>query len=137
MVALLLAAAVAQLSFSDLFEAAGPLRPSRRAEDLSGKRVRIEGFMARMEIPPSGAFWLCKAPLELDEGGGGSGDLPVESILVVLTPPQEGPVAPIRGPLRVEGRFETGRKVSPDGTVSLFRIVLDPSRQSRTHKEKR
>jgi hypothetical protein len=73
----------------------------------------------------------------LDEGGGGTGDLPVESILVVLTPLQEGPVAPIRGRLRVEGRFETGRKVSPDGTVSLFRIVLDPSRQSRTHKEKR
>jgi hypothetical protein len=76
-------------------------------------------------------------PLELDEAGGGSADLPVESILVVLTPPKEGPVAPIRGPLRVEGRFETGRKVSSGGTVSHFRIVLDPSRQRRTHKEKR
>lgn len=139
--AIALATAVTQLSFADLFEPRGPLRPSQRAEQLSGKRVRVDGFMARMEIPPSGSFWLCRTALELDEAGGGTGDLPVESILVVLTPQGPGPVEPIRGPLRVEGTFEVGRQVAADGTVSLFRIVLDRSRRKLPHsspqKEKR
>ena len=128
MVAVLLAAAVTPLSFSALFAPGAPLRPSPRVEELSGKRVRIEGFMARMEVPPRGAFWLCKAPLELDEAGGGTADLPVESILVVLTPRRDEPVPALRGRLRVLGRLETGRAVAADGTVSFFRIVLDAHR---------
>src|SRR5262249_48109725 len=124
MLAIAIAAAVAQLSFADLFEPSGPLRPSLHAARLSGKRVRVDGFMARMEIPPAGAFWLCRMPLALDEAGGGTADLPVESILVVLTPSSASPIEPIRGPLRVEGTFEVGRKVAADGTISLFRIVL-------------
>jgi len=141
MLAIAIAAAVAQLSFAELFEASGPLRPSQIATQLSGKRVRVDGFMARMEIPPHGAFWLCRMPLALDEAGGGTADLPVESILVVLTPPGSVPVEPIRGPLRVEGTLEVGRKVAADGTLSLFRIVLDPpgskAIQTRPGKEKR
>jgi hypothetical protein len=138
--ALVLAAALSHLSFGELFEQEGDLRPSQRVQQLAGKRVRVEGFMARMEQPPKGAFWLCRKPLEIDEGGGGTGDLPVESILVVLTPQGEQEAPPLRGPLLVEGRLEVGRKQAPDGTLSLFRIVLDPvhSRKapSRAPKEK-
>jgi hypothetical protein len=133
--------AIAQLSFGELFEKQGDLRPSQRVQQLVGKRVRVEGFMARMEQPPKGAFWLCRKPLEIDEGGGGTGDLPVESILVVLTPPGGQEAPPLRGPLRVEGRLEVGRKQAPDGTLSFFRIVLDAAQsrkatQSRLPKEK-
>jgi hypothetical protein len=53
---LLLAAPPAALQFSDLLEPWGPLRPSAKVLSLEGKRVRIEGFMARMEVPPRGAF---------------------------------------------------------------------------------
>ena len=142
MLVLLLAAAVTPLSFAELFEKQPDLRPSARVQSLSGKRVRVDGFMARMEVPPEGAFWLCRAPLEIDEGGAGSGDLPVESILVVLTPPGQKPVEPLRGPLRVEGTLEVGRKQAPDGTLSFFRIVLDERHSRRTRqpppqKEKR
>ena len=134
MIALILAA-IAQLSFAQLFEGHGELRPSKAALQLDRRRVRVEGFMARMESPPPGAFWLCRAPLDLDEAGGGTGDLPVESILVVLTPRSSRPVAPMRGPLRVEGRFEVGRKEAEDGTISLFRIVLDaPHSRSKTKR---
>lgn len=143
MLALVLAAAIARLSFGELFEKQGDLRPSQRVEQLTGKRVRVEGFMARMEQPPKGAFWLCRKPIEIDEGGGGTGDLPIESILVVLTPQSEHEAPPLRGPLQVEGRLEVGRQQAPDGTLSLFRIVLDAAHPRKTtqsrlhHKEKR
>ena len=141
MLAVILAAAVSQLSFGELFEKQGDLRPSQRVQQLAGKRVRVEGFMARMEQSPKGAFWLCRKPLEIDEGGGGTGDLPVESILVLLTPRTDREAPPLRGPLRVEGKLEVGRQQAPDGTLSLFRIVLDAAHprktsQSRLQKEK-
>jgi hypothetical protein len=126
----LTAAAPASLSFADLFEPGPTLKPSQRALSLNGKRVRIDGFMAHMEIPPHGAFWLCRMPVAADEAGGGTADLPPESVLVELTPARADPVEPIAGPLRVEGRFEVGRKATADGTLSLFRIVLDPPRRS-------
>jgi hypothetical protein len=119
-----------------LFEKQGDLRPSDRIQQLAGKRVRVEGFMARMEQPPSGAFWLCRTPLDIDEGGAGTGDLPIESILVVLTPASERQIPPLRGPLRVEGKLEVGRKQAPDGTLSLFRIVLDAAHSRRTTQSK-
>jgi hypothetical protein len=57
-----------------------------------------------------------------------------------LTPQGEQEALPLRGPLLVEGRLEVGRKQAPDGTLSLFRIVLDAvhSRKapSRAPKEK-
>lgn len=137
MLALFLTAALTtQLSFGDLFAQGAELRPSPRVEQLAGKRVRIDGFMAHMEQAPKGAFWLCRAPLEIDEGGAGTGDLPVESVLVVLTPPSDRQVPPLRGPLRVEGKLEVGRKEAPDGTLSLFRIVLDAPHSRKTAHSK-
>jgi hypothetical protein len=142
MFALIVAAATAQLSFGGLFQKQGDLRPSDRVQQLAGKRVRVEGFMAHLEQPPKGAFWLCRKQLDIDEGGGGTGDLPIESILVVLTPPGDQQIPPLRGPLRVEGTLEVGRKEAPDGTLSIFRIVLDAAHsrrktQPRLQKEKR
>jgi hypothetical protein len=136
MLALILAAAVTQLSFGELFEKQVDLHPSERVQQLAGKRVRVDGFMAHTERGPNGAFWLCRKPLELDEGGAGTGDLPVESILVVLSPPSKQEVPPLRGPLRVEGRLEVGRKEAPDGTLSLFRIVLDAAHSRKTTQSK-
>lgn len=142
MVAIALAFAMAtpaKLSFGDLFEAGATLKPSARVLSLEGRRVRIEGFMSQMEASPRGAFWLCRTPVFADEAGGGTADLPPESVLVILTPEGAGEIDPIRGPIRVEGRLEVGRKVGRDGTLSLFRIVLDPPRKvprSATAKKK-
>ncbi|GAC1535490.1 MAG: hypothetical protein NVS2B9_00760 [Myxococcales bacterium] len=136
MLALLLAAAVAQLSFGELFEKQGELRPSQHVQGLAGKRVRVDGFMAHLEQPPKGAFWLCRKPLVIDEGGAGTGDLPVESILVILTPPTDQDVPPLHRPLRVEGRLEVGSKQAPDGTLSFFRIVLDAAHSRKATQSK-
>ncbi len=138
--AALFAVAITQLTFGELFAKSTRPLPSERVQQLAGKRVRVNGFMASMEQPPRGAFWLCRKPLEIDEGGAGTGDLPLESILVVLTPSGSQPVAPVRGPLSVEGKLEVGRMEKPDGTVSLFRIVLDVAhsrkpKHSKPHKE--
>jgi len=124
-------AAPARLSFADLFDAGATLKPSARVLSLEGRRVRIDGFTAQMEMPPQGAFWLCRTPVFADEAGGGTADLPPERVLVTLTSPATAEVAPIRGPIRVEGRLEVGRKVASDGTLSHFRIVLDPPRNIR------
>jgi len=124
-------AAPARLSFADLFDAGETLKPSARVLSLDGHRVRIEGFMAHLELPPQGAFWLCRTPVFGDEAGGGTADLPPDSVLVTLTPPGTAEIKPVPGPIRVEGRLEVGRKVAPDGTISQFRIVLDPHRNVR------
>jgi hypothetical protein len=124
-------AAPAPLSFADLFDAGATLKPSARVLSLDGRRVRIEGFMAQMEMPPQGAFWLCRTPVFGDEAGGGTADLPPERVLVTLTPSGTAEIKPIRAPIRVEGRLEVGRKVARDGTLSHFRIVLDPHRNIR------
>jgi hypothetical protein len=134
MLVLALAAAASPLSFSQLLEPGAALKPSARVLSLDGKRVRIEGFMAHLELPPQGAFWLCRTPVVSDEAGGGTADLPPESVRVELSPARATPVDHIRGPLRIEGRLEVGRKVAADGSVSLFRVVLDPPRHSKERK---
>jgi hypothetical protein len=64
---------VAPLKFSDSFEISGSqLRPSSRLVSLRGRRVRIAGYMARMEEPLEGAFYVCPRPVYCDESGGGT-----------------------------------------------------------------
>src|SRR5256885_684817 len=38
------------------------LKPSAKLAGLNGRRVRMVGFMAHMESPPAGAFYLCPRP---------------------------------------------------------------------------
>ena len=58
------------LAFRDFFErGTSALEPSAKLLALDGKRVRIVGFMAQMEEPPRGAFYLCSRPVLAAEGG--------------------------------------------------------------------
>jgi hypothetical protein len=77
------------LALSDLLDSGPKLKPSAKAEALNGKRVHVVGFMAEMEEPIEGAFYLVPRPISLDESGGGTGDLPPNSILVMV-PGSEG-----------------------------------------------
>jgi hypothetical protein len=73
------------LSFADIFDADAPtLAPSAKLRALDGKRVRLVGFMASMEDPPPGGFWLTSRPVHCDESGGGTADLPPDAVFVVL-----------------------------------------------------
>ncbi len=114
------------LAFSELFErATGPLRPSGKLRSLHGRRVRLVGFMARMEDPPDGAFWLVPRPVECDESGGGSGDLPPDAVRVVVRSAAGRPVPFVPGALAVAGVLQLGNAADAEGRVSALRLVLD------------
>ena len=77
---------VTTLSFKEFFELErGELKPSARLLALNGKHVRLIGFMVQMENSPLGAFYLCEHPVFCDEEGGGTADLPPESVLVLVS----------------------------------------------------
>jgi len=115
----------ASLEFRELLDTGPTLRPSAKALALHGKRVRVVGFMADMEEAIQGAFYLVPRPMRLDESGAGTGDLPLESILV-LVPGAEGKALPyIEGPLEGIGVLDVGNRADEQGRVSNFRLSLD------------
>jgi hypothetical protein len=114
------------LKFSDFFQAGAGLVPTTRVLASSGKRVRLVGFMARMEIPSSRAFYLASRPVVCDESGGGSADLPPDAVRVEVPWAKQSEIPFIAGPVEVVGIFGVGSHVESDGRVSAFRLVLDP-----------
>ncbi|HEX7476387.1 MAG TPA: hypothetical protein VF331_01135 [Polyangiales bacterium] len=118
-------ATAAQLGFAELLAPGAGLRLSDKALSLDGKRVRMSGFMARMELPPAGGFYLVPHAVSCDEAGGGSADLPIESVLVLSRSAQGRPVSFIGGALEVTGILQTGNQADADGRVSALRLLLD------------
>jgi hypothetical protein len=124
------------LTFSDIFVAESRTPElSPKLISAAGKRVRMVGFMAHMDEPPSGAFYLTSRPVSCDEMGAGTGDLPIDSIRVNVVPaPKEVTFVP--GPIEVTGVLELGRQEEPDGAVSHIRLVLAlPSTSSASTRE--
>jgi hypothetical protein len=126
--------APALLSFRELLErSARGLRPSTRLLALDGQRVRLVGYMAQMEEPPKGGFYLCPAPVLATEGGGGTADLPPDAVLVIVKAARGRHLAHISRPVEVTGILQVGTEVDDEGHVSNIRIVLDgPAPPSRT-----
>jgi hypothetical protein len=117
------------LAFAELLDPGPALRPSAKALALDGKRVRIVGFMADMEEPMAGAFYLVPRPIKLDESGAGTGDLPLESLLVEVVQ-AEGRVLPhADGALEGTGVLEVGNRADDHGRSSNFRLRLDPDQR--------
>jgi hypothetical protein len=115
------------LQFSQLFATGAELRASDLAQQLSGQRVRMVGFMAELEaaLAPRGAFYLTPRPVSCDEAGGGTADLPIESVLVSVPFMRDRTLPHIHGALEVTGTFEAGNRVDASGYASSFRIQLD------------
>lgn len=110
------------------------LEPTAKATRLVGKRVRMVGFMARMEISPTGAFYLVPRQVHSDEAGGGTADLPPQSVLVI-SPSAAGQRVPhIEGPVEVTGTLELGNRADEDGRVSAIRLILDDPPPSKTRE---
>jgi hypothetical protein len=102
----------------------GALVIAPAVEALNGKAVRVRGFMVQIEEAPTGCFYLATHPVEQDESGGGTGDLPVDSLLVRV-PELADQVIPWRAsPVEVVGRLEVGREEEADGRVSAIRLIL-------------
>jgi hypothetical protein len=116
------------IAFPEFFDP-GPsrrgLKPSARLLGLEGKRVRMVGFMAQMEVPPKGGFFLCAAPVFAGEGGGGTADLPPDAVFVIVQSASGKELELVRGPLEVTGVLELGSRVDEDGRVSRIRIILE------------
>jgi hypothetical protein len=116
-----------RLEFAEFFEPGAGLRPSQKLRSLAGQRVRLVGFMAQLELPPTGAFYLVPRPVRCDESGGGNADLPPESVLVVSAS-SAGRVVPfLAGALELTGTFELGNQPDSAGRVAAFRLRLDAS----------
>jgi hypothetical protein len=117
---------VPSLAFGEFFEAtASEIKPSERLLALSGQRVKLVGFMAKMEVSPKGAFYLTPRPVSCDEEGGGTADLPPEAVYVVVrsSTGQEIPHTPRA--LEVTGLLEVGYHVETDDRVTHIRLLLD------------
>jgi hypothetical protein len=119
-------AEVPRLAFGDFFEASSQeLKPSARLRELAGQRVKLVGFMAKMEAAPKGAFYLTPRPVSCDEEGGGTADLPPEAVYVVVrsSAGQDIPHSPRA--LEVTGLLEVGYHVEADDRVTHIRLLLD------------
>lgn len=115
-----------ELKFSEMFVVrAGELHPSSRLNGLHGKRVVMRGFMARMEREVKGGFYLCPRPLLTDEQGGGTADLPLEAVFVVVRSAANREVEFIPRPLEVTGKLEVGNRTEADGRVTGVRLILE------------
>jgi hypothetical protein len=131
---------ITTLDFREFFiPASSELKPTPKLLSLNGKRVRLVGFMAQMEEPLKGAFYLCPRPVFADESGGGTADLPPETVRVIMRSAKNREVQFMRGALEVEGILEVGNHLEDDGQISSIRLLLDEapprnssSRTSRT-----
>jgi hypothetical protein len=116
---------VPSMQVRDLLEAGPELRPSKAALALSGKRVRLVGYMADMELPPRGALYLVPQPVRCDEAGGGTADLPLESVLVQVASAPQRSFSHVPGPLEAVGTLYVGNETDEQGNGSNFRLKLD------------
>ncbi len=114
------------LEFREFFDRAGQeLKPSGRLLQLQGNRVKLVGFMAKLEVAPRGGFYLTPRPVSCDEEGAGTADLPVEAVYVVVRSSPGEEVAYTPRALEVTGRLQVGYQVEADDRVTHIRLLLD------------
>jgi len=114
------------ITFKEFFEASSPeLKPSARLLGLSGQRVKLVGFMVRMEVVPKGAFYLTPRAVACDEEGGGTADLPPEAVYVEVRSFAGREIPHTPQALEVTGRLEVGYRVEEDDRVTHIRLLLD------------
>jgi len=113
------------VNFGELLDPGPKLKPSAKALSLNGQRVHLVGFMAQMELPPTGAFYLVSRPIKEDESGAGTADLPLDSVLVIVPFKQGKVIEYVPGALEGTGIFEVGNRSDEEGRISNFRLRLD------------
>jgi hypothetical protein len=93
----------------------------------------MTGFMALMENPPPGGFWLCPNAVFQDESGAGTGELPPNAVFVAVRGAGKKPVSYLAGRLSVSGILRLNPE-HPRLTLTLDStkdIVLPKSKGSR------
>jgi hypothetical protein len=115
----------AELTFADLLAPGPRLALSPKVTAQAGRRVRLVGFMAELEEPPRGAFYLTARPVRCDEGGGGTADLPPDAVLVIVRSAAGEEIPFYPGAIEVAGVLEVGPAADEAGRPSSLRITLD------------
>lgn len=124
------------LSFPEMLEPTPrALVPTPKLRSLDGQRVRLVGFMADLEKPLAGGFFLAGRPASCDEAADGLADLPPDAVFVVM--PSHAGIEVPHDPrlLEVTGRLELGPREEADGRVTRIRLYLEapaPVRALRT-----
>jgi hypothetical protein len=113
------------IAFSELIAEGPKLRISERAQRLKGERVKLVGYMANLELPPVGAFYLTPIAVSCDEAGDGAAELPLNSVLVTSRNAAEKTVSQVDGIVEVVGEFDVGRQTDSLGRVFWFQLTLD------------
>jgi hypothetical protein len=120
---------VAELKFSDFYQmpvGPGGLVFTEKLKSLSGRRVRVMGFMVRQTRPSPGVAILAPFALATHENEYDiCDDLPPATLFVDVPKYTDIAVPFTPGPLLLTGRLETGRRVEADGRVSFIRLALD------------
>lgn len=121
---------VTDIKFSEFFKLPiGPrgLEPTEKLISLSGKKVRLLGFMAREEEPAPGVFIFAPLPVKIaDRADGAADDLPPTATFVHVEKDADKVVPYTPGLLLLTGRLEVGAKNEPLDRVSTVRLYLDP-----------
>jgi hypothetical protein len=116
----------ATLSFREFFDrGTAELKPSPKLLALSGKRVRLIGYMVQMEVERLGGFYLSSRPTFCDEEGGGTADLPPDTVFVIVSSYKDKKMSFVPGPLEVTGTLELSRRESTDGAISFINLTLE------------
>lgn len=119
------AAAPVPLAFTDFFvPPPAPLQLTPKIEALNGKRVKLQGYMVKME-PMAGAFYLTQHPTFCDEEGAGTADLPPACVLVIVRGAKNRTLGFVGRPLLVTGVLQVGAQTVTDNQISHFRLILD------------
>jgi hypothetical protein len=124
-------ASLPTLALTELLAPGAALEPSEKARALSEKRVRLLGFMADMEQASADALYMVPRPVHCDEGGGGTGDLPPDAVLLTLPSELVRSREHIAGPVEAVGVLEVGNRADAQGRVANFRLRLDHERMRR------
>jgi hypothetical protein len=119
---------VTDLKFSDFFKMpVGPrgLQPTEKLLGLNGKRVRIQGYMARQDQPVAGTLLLTPLPVTMGDADEGlADDLPATAVFVHLD--SGGRSVPyVPGLIRLSGVLSVGSQDEAGGRVSTVRLTLD------------
>jgi hypothetical protein len=124
-------AALPTLALTELLLPGSALGPSAKARALSEKRVRLLGFMADMEQASADALYMVPRPVHCDEGGGGTGDLPPDAVLLTLPSELPRSLEHIAGPVEAVGVLEIGNRADARGRATNFRLRLEARASAR------
>jgi hypothetical protein len=116
----------ALLEFDELYSGASALglELSPKLKSLSGKKVRMSGFMAPPLKPTLNFFVLTKVPMSICPFCSTDADWPYDIVLIKLS--QSVTALPFDRPITVTGRLELGYQMDEEtGFVSLVRIAAD------------